>query len=109
MASEYVKAVSTSEFEAELTGGDHVTVVDFWAAWCGPCKALAPLLDEVANEQAGKVKVLKVDVDTERELAAKYNVQSIPTLLFFKGGEAKASHIGLLSKKSLIDKIAAAV
>jgi thioredoxin 1 len=106
MANEFVKSVTASDFDTEIKGGE-VTIVDFWAEWCGPCKALTPLLDEVAKEQGGKVKVLKVNVDQENTLAAKYGIQSIPTLFFFKDGQQKSSHVGLLSKKALVDKIAA--
>ena len=106
MASQYVKNVTTADFESEIALGGAV-VVDFWAPWCGPCKMLAPLLDEIATEQDGKLRVLKVDVDKEGPLAAQYNIQSIPSLYFFKDGEPKASHMGLLSKKALLEKIAA--
>ena len=107
MASEYVKSVTASEFDAELKTENQIVLVDFWAQWCGPCKAIAPLLDDVATELGGKLKVLKVDVDKEGALAAKYGIQSIPTLFFFKNGEQKEAHVGSLSKKSLMDKLAA--
>jgi len=107
MASEYVKNVTASEFDAEIQSKDQVVLVDFWAQWCGPCKAIAPLLDDVAKEMGGKLKVLKVDVDKEGALAAKYGIQSIPTLFFFKDGAQKEAHVGSLSKKALLDKIAA--
>ena len=80
-------AVTTADFEKEVLQSDVPVLVDFWAVWCGPCRAISPHVDAVAEEFAGKAKVLKVDVDQEQELAAKYQVLTIPNLLFFKGGK----------------------
>ncbi len=105
MASEHVKDITDAEFDSEVLKSQGTVVVDFWAEWCGPCKRLSPLLDEIAKEQDGKVKVVKVNVDNEAALAAKYGIQSIPTLIFFKGGAEVGKHIGLASKKDLLAKI----
>ena len=106
MASENVAAVGTSDFETQVLQADVPVIVDFWAEWCGPCKMLSPLLDEIAAEQAGKIKIVKVNVDEEQALAQQFGIQSIPTLLFVKGGEVKDKMIGLASKKALVDKLA---
>jgi thioredoxin 1 len=105
MASEHVKNVSSADFDAEVLKSNVPVVVDFWAEWCGPCKRLAPLMEEIAQEHTGKLKVVKVDVDHESALASKYGIQSIPTLIFFKGGAEVGKHIGLSSKKDLVAKI----
>jgi thioredoxin 1 len=108
MASPNVVIVNKANFEAEVLKSSVPVVVDFWAAWCGPCKMIAPLLDQVAEENSGKFKVAKVDVDAETELAAQFGVNSIPLLLFFKDGAKKAEHIGAnISKKGLVDKLSA--
>jgi len=105
MASDLVKNVTEADFDSDVLKSTVPVVVDFWAEWCGPCKRLSPLLDEIAQEQNGKVKVVKVNVDQEAGLASKYGIQSIPTLIFFKGGTEVGKHIGLSSKKDLLTKI----
>lgn len=105
MASENVINVTANDFDEQVLKSTVPVVVDFWAEWCGPCKRLAPLLEEIASEQDGKVKVVKVDVDHETTLASKYGIQSIPTLIFFKGGAEVGKHVGLSSKKELIAKL----
>jgi len=79
--------------------------VDFWAEWCGPCKMIGPVLDEIATEQSGRVKVAKVNVDTNPELAARYGIQSIPTLLYFAGGKVQHQSVGVASKKAILAKL----
>lgn len=105
MASEHLIQLSEANFEAEITNSSIPVVVDFWAEWCGPCRMLTPILDELANEQAGVVKVAKVNVDEEPGLAAKFNVRSIPMLVFFKGGEAKDVVVGVQSKDAILTRV----
>jgi thioredoxin 1 len=109
MASDKVVSISSSDFESEVLQSGKPVLVDFWAEWCGPCRMLAPLLDEIAEEQADKVKIVKVDVDREQSLAAQFGIQSIPTLLIFKNGEKRDQIVGLTSKKILVEKLHALV
>ena len=97
------KNVTDENFEAEVLKADKPVVVDFWAEWCGPCKMIAPILSEIADEYAGKMKICKVDVDTNPETAAKFNVRGIPTLLVFKNGAVEATKVGALSKTQLVE------
>jgi len=100
------------DFWAEWCGplqSEVPVLIDFWAEWCGPCKQLAPTVAEVADAMVGSVKVCKMDVDTNQELAVQYNVRSIPTLLIFKNGEVASTQIGAISKQQLEDFIAAEV
>ena len=98
------KVASNSNF-AELLQSDKLVVVDFWATWCGPCRMLSPILDEVEAEMAGKIEVVKVNVDDADEIAAQYRIMSIPTLLFFKGGQVVDKTVGALPKNVLTEKI----
>jgi thioredoxin 1 len=103
--SNQVSPVGSLDFEREVIQADKLVIVDFWAEWCGPCKAIAPLLDDIAREMPAKVKIVKVNVDEEGELAQKYGIYSIPTLLFFKGGEIREQMVGGAAKKVLVEKI----
>jgi thioredoxin 1 len=94
-----------SNFDREVTQDDKPMVVDFWAEWCGPCKMIAPLLDEIAREKAGSVKVAKVNVDENQSLSLKYNIRAIPALLLFKNGQLRDQVTGVTSKKDLLSRI----
>jgi thioredoxin 1 len=98
-------AVSDATFASEVVQSDLPVIVDFWAEWCGPCKMIAPVLDQIATEYTGKLKVVKVDVDSNSKTASQYSVMSIPTLLFFKGGKVQDQVIGAVPKKMLQDKV----
>ena len=98
--------LDNSSFELTIKNADTPVLVDFYADWCGPCKALAPTLEAVAEEHAGNLAVVKVDIDDNPELATRFNIQSIPTLIVFNGGEAKKTLKGLLPKAALLDELA---
>lgn len=97
--------INDTNFENEVIQSNLPVLVDFWAEWCGPCKMIAPLLDEIATEQAGQVKVARVNVDTNPVLAARYGIQSIPTLLYFAGGEVRDKTIGVTGKRAIVSKL----
>ena len=105
MASPLIVTLTQDNFENEALKSTTPVLVDFWAEWCGPCKMIAPLLDEIATEQAGQVKVAKVNVDTNPVLAARYGIQSIPTLLYFAGGEVQDQTIGAAGKRAILAKL----
>lgn len=99
--------INETNFEAEVLKSNQLVLVDFWAEWCGPCKMIAALLDEIALEQSGRVKVAKVNVDENPALAARYSVQSIPTLLYFAKGELRGTTVGSVAKKKILDNLQA--
>lgn len=105
MENSTVIKLDESNFDRELTQDDKPVIVDFWAEWCGPCKMIAPLLDEIAREKAGAVKVAKVNVDESQSLSFKYNIRAIPALLFFKNGQLRDQVTGVTSKRDLLNRL----
>ena len=104
--AENVTAVTDDNFETEIEKHSGLAVVDFWATWCGPCRMIAPILDQIATEHAGKVKVAKLDVDTNIRTASRFNVRSIPLLLFFKDGKVVDQIVGAVPKTHIENKVA---
>ncbi|BFM18572.1 thioredoxin TrxA [Maricurvus nonylphenolicus] len=107
--SDSIVHVTDASFEAEVLNADGPVLVDFWAEWCGPCKMIAPVLDELAGEYEGKIKICKMDVDANQGTPGKFNIRGIPTLIIFKGGSAEATKVGALSKAQLVEFIDASL
>jgi thioredoxin 1 len=101
MASELIKHTTDATFEADVLQSTQPVLVDYWAEWCGPCKMIAPILDEVATSYNGKLQIAKMNVDENRDIPAKFGIRGIPTLMVFKNGELAATKVGAMSKAQL--------
>ena len=101
MASDLIKHVSDSSFEADVLQSQQPVLVDYWAEWCGPCKMIAPLLDELSGTYEGKLRIAKMNVDENRDIPAKFGIRGIPTLMIFKDGQLAATKVGALNKAAL--------
>ena len=100
--SDNIINVTDASFEAEVLNSDIPVLVDYWAEWCGPCKMIAPVLEEIADDYAGKIKICKLNIDENEETPPKFNIRGIPTLMLFKNGNVDATKVGALSKTQLI-------
>lgn len=107
--SDLINHVSDGDFESEVLNSDTPVLVDFWATWCGPCKAIAPILDEMAQTYQGRVKIVKVDVDKNQKTAMAYNIRSIPTMMVFKGGKVEATQLGAVPKGQITQMVESAL
>ncbi len=105
MASEFVSEVNDADFEAQVLKSDTPVLVDFWAAWCGPCRALAPIVDQIASEYQGKLKVMKMDVDRNNVTPSRFGIRGIPALLVFKGGQVAEQIVGYVPKAQIDQKL----
>jgi thioredoxin 1 len=103
--SSHIHAISDDSFESEVISSSVPVIVDFWAQWCGPCKALAPVLEDVSQKYDGKVKFVKLDVDSNPSTPPKFGVRGIPTLILFKDGQVKATQVGMIGKAELMQFI----
>lgn len=101
MSSDLIKHISDASFEGDVIKSDRPVLVDYWAEWCGPCKMIAPILDEVAKDYGTRLQVTKMNVDENREVPAKFGIRGIPTLMLFKGGQLAATKVGAVSKAQL--------
>ena len=102
MANDLIKHVTDATFESDVLKSAQPILVDYWAEWCGPCKMIAPILDEVSAAYAGKLNIAKMNVDENREIPAKFGIRGIPTLMLFKDGQLAATKVGALSKAQLV-------
>ena len=105
--AENLVELTDADFESTISGSDVPVLVDFWAPWCGPCKMIAPMIEEIAEEFAGKAKVCKVNTDEDREAAVKHSINAIPTIILFNKGQVEKKWVGLTSKKDIVVELEA--
>ena len=105
MSQSNVIHITSENWKSEVIESTTTVLVDFWAEWCGPSKMIAPILDDLATELAGQLKIVKVNIDNNREIAAQFNIKSIPTLLIFKGGQVKGQIVGAMGKSQLKERL----